>query len=161
MTGSQKSEQINDLVQAILADVPEVLGIYLFGSRSSGTQHAGSDIDIAILTQPTFVETKIWELSQKLASRVSTDIDIVDLKQASAVMRMQIISEGQRLYCSDENACAVFEDFVFSDYARLNEERAAILEDIRERSSVYGWRPYTLVAFITLYRGDSNASCRE
>ena len=138
MTNSHEPEQLNDLVETILANVPAVLAIYLFGSRSTGTQQADSDIDLAILTQTGLAETKTWELTQRLASRTSTDIDIVDMKQASTVMRMQIISQGQRLFCSDENACAVFEDFVFSDYARLNEERAAILEDVCQRGSVYG-----------------------
>ncbi len=53
-------------------------------------------------------------------------------------MRMQVISKGQRIYCSNEQSCEMFEDFVFSDYARLNEERAGILEDIGQRGAVYG-----------------------
>jgi hypothetical protein len=46
---------------------------------------------------------------------------------------MQIVEGGKRLYCRDQTACDAFEDFVFLDFARLNEERAGILEDIKWR----------------------------
>ena len=115
-----------------------VLGIYLFGSWSLGSQHEDSDIDLALLSKHKLPETKIWALAQTLAAKYSRDVDLVDLHQASTVMRMQVISKGQRIYCSNERSCETFEDFVFSDYARLNEERAGILEDIGQRGAVYG-----------------------
>ena len=133
-----QSNQYHDLVQAICTEMPEVLAIYLFGSRISGLQHAGSDIDLAILPKQKLSETEIWLLAQALAAKYSRDVDLVDLRQASTVMRMQVISKGQRLYCADEQSCEVFEDFVFSDYAHLNEERAGILQDIAQRGAVYG-----------------------
>ncbi len=77
-------------------------------------------------------------MAQTLAAKYSRDVDLIDLNQASTVMRMQVISKGQRIYCSNEQSCEMFEDFVFSDYARLNEERAGILEDIGQRGAVYG-----------------------
>ena len=115
-----------------------VLGIYLFGSRSLGSQHADSDIDLALLSKHKLPETTTWALAQTLAVKYSRDVDLIDLHQASTVMRMQVISKGQRIYCSKEQSCERFEDFVFSDYARLNEERAGILEDIGQRGAVYG-----------------------
>lgn len=127
-----------DPVQIIRSTLPDVQTIYLFGSQSTGEQHADSDIDIAILLEHTLPETAIWELSQKLAHQYSRNVDLIDLRSASTVMRMQIISKGRRLFCANRTTCEMFEDFVFSDYARLNEERAGILEDIRQRGSVYG-----------------------
>lgn len=131
-------QQYHDLVQVICRNMPEVIAIYLFGSQSSGTQHAGSDIDLAILATRQLPDTEVWNLAQILASKLSRDVDLVDLKQASTVLRMQVISKGQRLHCSDEQSCEMFEDFVFSDYARLNEERSGILESIEKRGTVYG-----------------------
>jgi len=138
MKNNHQSDQHHDLVQTICTEMPEVLAIYLFGSRISGLQHAGSDIDLAILPKQKLSETKIWVLAQALAAKYSRDVDLVDLKQASTVMRIQVISKGERLYCADEQSCEMFEDFVFSDYAHLNEERAGILEDIALRGTVYG-----------------------
>ena len=103
-----------------------------------GSQHADSDIDLALLSKQKLPEIKTWALAQTLAAKYSRDVDLIDLNQASTVMRMQVISKGQRIYCSNEQSCEMFEDFVFSDYARLNEERAGILEDIGQRGAVYG-----------------------
>ena len=128
----------HDIVQMICTAMPEVLAIYLFGSHSLGLQHADSDIDLAILPQQKLSEIDVWALAQSLAAKYSRDVDLIDLKQASTVMRMQVISKGERLYCSDEQSCEVFEDFVFSNYAHFNEERAGILKDICQRGTVYG-----------------------
>jgi hypothetical protein len=53
-------------------------------------------------------------------------------------MRAQIVANGERLFCRDLRRCEQFEGWVFSDYARLNEERRGILEDIRQRGTVCG-----------------------
>lgn len=128
----------DDIVRIILANLQNVQAIYLFGSESMGEQHAQSDIDLAILSNTRLPETRLWELAQMLASKMSREVDVIDLKQASTVMRLQIISTGQCLFCLNEKLCTAFEDFVYSDYARLNEERASILQDIHHRGSVYG-----------------------
>ncbi|WP_456378232.1 type VII toxin-antitoxin system MntA family adenylyltransferase antitoxin [Thiolapillus sp.] len=119
-------DQHHDLVRLIRNNVPDLIGIYLFGSQASRTQHAGRNIDIAILPKQELPATERWHLAQKVAAKPSQEVGLVDLKQASTVMRMQVISKGQRLYCADKPTCEAFEDFVFSDYAKLNEERACI-----------------------------------
>ena len=126
------------MVRMIRANLQNVDAIYLFGSESAGEQHAHSDIDLAVMSNATLLPMRLWEVSQELASRAARDVDLVDLREASTVMRMQVISTGERLFCANEQRCEVFEDFVFSAYARLNEERAAILQDIRGRGSIYG-----------------------
>lgn len=66
------------------------------------------------------------------------DVDFVDLRAASTVMRMQIVSTGTVLFESDRAVRQAFEVHTYSAYALLNEERAGILEDIHERGRVYG-----------------------
>jgi uncharacterized protein len=41
------------------------------------------------------------------------------------------------LYCADDDKKAQFEMKVFKEYAKLNEERAEILERIRKSGAVY------------------------
>jgi predicted nucleotidyltransferase len=131
-------DRYRKMIQLILKNEPDTVGIYLFGSQASGIQHPESDIDLAILPKQKIPQTRIWHLAQTLARHFSQDVDLVDLQQASTVMRMQVISKGQRLYCANNQFCEIFEDFVFSDYARLNEERADILRSIEQRGTVYG-----------------------
>jgi hypothetical protein len=68
-----------------------------------------------------------WNLAQDLANLLKREVDLVDLRKASTVMRMQVISLGQYLYESNRQERDRFEDYVFSSYARLNEERKEIM----------------------------------
>jgi len=65
------------------------------------------------------------------------DVDLVDLRSASTVMRFQVVSTGRRLLCLDQEAVALFEMYALADYCRLNEERRAILDDVRRLGRVY------------------------
>ena len=53
-------------------------------------------------------------------------------------MRMQVIAHGRPLAGFDNAAQARFEDYTYSSYARLNEERRAILEQVRREGTIHG-----------------------
>jgi len=129
---------VQQCVQYIVKTLPEILAVYVFGSVSSGQMHVNSDLDLAVYTKSGLDRVDLWHASQKLASIVGRDVDLVDLNTATSVMRMQVVSRGERLFCMNEMLCEQFEDMIFSDYARLNEERSGILADIRQRGAVYG-----------------------
>ncbi|MDQ6952477.1 MAG: nucleotidyltransferase domain-containing protein [Mariprofundaceae bacterium] len=127
-----------ELAKRIQSEVPSVLGVYLFGSVAKGVSNASSDIDLALLASDSLSVLEVWLLAQRLAQDIGVDVDLIDLRSANAVMRMQVIAKGRRLLCVDEPICEQFEDFVYADFARLNEERAAILMDVQSRGTVYG-----------------------
>lgn len=129
---------IETFIPEILDRLPDIQAIYLFGSRATGDAIPGSDLDLAFLSGSTIDEIKVWKTEQHLATLAVNDVDLIDLRNASTVMRMQVIARGHRVYCKEERQCDEFEDFIFSDYARLNEERAAILSDIAQRGTVHG-----------------------
>ena len=56
---------------------------------------------------------------------------LVDLRAASTVLRMQVVANSRLLFDRDPAARERFEDYVFASYARLNEERRAIVESAR------------------------------
>jgi hypothetical protein len=70
-----------------------------------------------------------------LATRLHRDVDLIDLRAASTVMRMQVLSIGTCLATFDDLARRTFEMYTYADYARLNEERRDILKGITAR----GW----------------------
>ena len=111
--------QYNEIIKTIRKNLPDTVGIYLFGSEASGNQHLGSNINLAIPPKHELSETQVWNLAQVLAASLFREVDLLDLKQASTVMRMQVISTEKRLYCSDMETCETFEDFIYSDYAGL------------------------------------------
>ncbi|MEQ1881874.1 MAG: nucleotidyltransferase domain-containing protein [Burkholderiales bacterium] len=118
--------------------LPGLIAVYRFGSIASGTARPDSDMDLAILCdQPLNIATRI-DLVGQLAVLFGGPVDLIDLSLVSTVMRAQIVTTGERLYCADARKCDTFEDFVFSSYAGLNEEGREILRDIKLRESVYG-----------------------
>lgn len=126
------------LAETVRDRLPGVLAVYVFGSVAAGNAGHESDLDLAVLAAGPLPAVQLWETAQQLSEQTACSIDLVDLRTASAVMRMEVIGHGRRLLCDDAESAEAFEDFVFADHARLNEERAAILEDIRERGHIYG-----------------------
>lgn len=130
---------IQDEVVALLGKkVPQLQAVYLFGSAERGDARTDSDIDLAVLAAAALPAQRRFDIAQELAVAFSRDVDLVDLRAANTVMRATIVSAGRRIYCADPRACADFENIALSAYARLNEERRGILNDIRERGQVHG-----------------------
>ncbi len=126
------------IIELLRRDLSDLVAIYRFGSSITSHERPDSDIDLAILPSCPLDTVRVWELAQVVAQALSKDVDLVDLLSASTVMRAQIISTGKRLYCSNRAECESFEDYTYSAYARLNEERKGILQDIKQRGTVYG-----------------------
>ncbi|MBI3541109.1 MAG: nucleotidyltransferase domain-containing protein, partial [Deltaproteobacteria bacterium] len=95
------------------------------------------DLDLGILCDRPLSALDRWNLQEELAKCLKRDIDLVDLRSASLVMKMQVITNGKRLYCKSVSLCEAFETYVYSAYCRFQEERKGILEDIEKRGSVY------------------------
>ena len=128
----------HELIEHIRKSVPSLIALYRFGSQAKGTARPDSDIDLAILARDPIPNIRRFELAQELAAQLHLDVDLVDLRTASTVMRMQVLSTGTCLDAPDEPAHREFEMYAYSDYARLNEERREIVKGITERGVVYG-----------------------
>ncbi|MEK7703062.1 MAG: nucleotidyltransferase domain-containing protein [Nitrospirota bacterium] len=128
----------NDIVFHLMSFFPDALAIYQFGSVGMGNEHKESDLDLAVLSSQRLDPLIRWEAAQKMATIVGRDVDLIDLLSVSTVMRLQVITQGKCLYCRDKNQLGRFENNVFSAYARLNEERRGIMQDIQQKGSVYG-----------------------
>lgn len=133
-----KEVQKKRIVSFLTERIPDLIAIYLFGSSVQGTPGLESDIDLAILPVQPLNPLERWNLAQDLANLLKREVDLVDLRKASTVMRMQVISSGQYLYESNRQERDRFEDYVFSSYARLNEERKEIIKKVQERGTIYG-----------------------
>jgi uncharacterized protein len=127
-----------EIISILRNRLPGLVALYRFGSVANGTARPDSDLDLAILCdRPLDVATRM-DLVGQLAIPFGGPVDLIDLSTVSTVMRAQIVTTGERLFCVDARKCDTFEDFVLSSYARLNEERREILRDIKLRESVYG-----------------------
>lgn len=130
---------VQDVVAEIVpAAVPGVIAVYQFGSTVDGTEHAQSDLDLALLASSPLPNLDRWALQEDLAAELRRDVDLVDLRAASTVMQAQVLDRGTVLFEGDRTARQQFEMHVCSAYALLNEERAGILNDVQARGRVYG-----------------------
>jgi uncharacterized protein len=129
---------LDKIVELIQAAIPSTIAVYVFGSFATDTATPESDADIAVLAAMPLTSASRWELAQALASALGRDVDLVDLRQASAVLRAQVLGAGQLVLETDRAQRQQFETVTLSAYARLNEERRGIIDDIVARGSVYG-----------------------
>lgn len=125
------------LIQALQMHVPNLLGIYAFGSRVHGTARPDSDLDLAVLVAGYADPLRLFELASDLADIAGCEVDLLDLRAASTVMQYQIMTTGERWWARDAQA-ALFEAAVLSEKTALDTARAALLRDIQNRGAVYG-----------------------
>jgi predicted nucleotidyltransferase len=126
------------LVATVSDRVPGLAVVYLFGSQAREDAGPGSDIDLAVLTLGNLDPMDRWKLQEDLAAQAHQNVDLVDLRRASTVLRVQVLRDGRLLADLQPSVRATFEATALSAYARLNEERREILNDIAARGSVYG-----------------------
>jgi len=62
---------------------------------------------------------------------------LINLDTVSTVLQAQVVSKGEIVYEQDKLRRQEFFILVLKKYARLNEERAPILDRIKERGSIY------------------------
>lgn len=132
------SEEDIKTIKDILIEKINPYLIYLFGSSVNGSLREDSDIDIAFLSDGEYSDYEIFMIAQELADIMKREVDLINLKKASTVFKAQVVGKGKTIYCKDDNRRMYFEMYAFKDYAILNEERAEILEGIKNRGNVYG-----------------------
>ncbi|ADK14064.1 MULTISPECIES: type VII toxin-antitoxin system MntA family adenylyltransferase antitoxin [Clostridium] len=129
-------DKVNKIIQFLTGNIEPYL-IYLFGTSVNGIFREDSDIDIAFISDSNTTDYEIFMLAQKLANILKRDVDLINLKKASTVFRIQVIAKGEKIYCSDNKRRAYFEMYAFKDYATLNEEREIVLKNIKKRGKIY------------------------
>lgn len=134
MTPSASEARIVEVLRDALPDLQLAM---LFGSRASGEARGSSDHDVAVLTPRPLNALRRFELAEVVAEAIGTDVDLVDLRAADTVLRSQVVTTGRVLDQVGGDDVETFLDFVYADYARLNEERGGILRDVRERGRVH------------------------
>jgi uncharacterized protein len=142
---SLKAQQIAEACHLAFSELGvSVQAVYLHGSWGTGYERADSDIDLALLCQsPIDLKRRVHieeALRRQMAVNVDIDmveIDMADLRRTDTVFAAHVVVEGRRLLVVDRPATEQFEMLALAKYARLNEERAGILADIRARGTVY------------------------
>lgn len=124
-------------VEIIRNRFQDVQFIYVFGSFANESIHPGSDIDLAFFSPVPSEDFYVWETEQAIASIYNKDVDLVDISKAGDVLKMEIISKGEILYCISENERGFFESRIVEDYMDYKEWIRPIEEEIVKSGSVF------------------------
>lgn len=112
-----------ELIAVLRQQLPDLLAVYLFGSRARDEARPDSDLDLAVLVEGKLEPMAAWDLAQTLAGLTGYDVDLVDLRSASTVMQYQIITTGTRLWHQGIQA-ALYECFILREKMDLDIGRA-------------------------------------
>ena len=126
-----KDEDKELIIDSIKDSIPELQALYLFGSQNDGTATSKSDVDVAYLSKGALSSLERWDVSQKLASLLSLDVDLVELSTTNTIFRYQILSTAERIY-GEGYEVENFETLAYSFYLRFQEERKPIVDAICE-----------------------------
>ena len=126
------------IIEFLQKHLTGVYTVYLYGSYANGAATSESDVDLAFLSEEQITNVAKWKVQEKLAAELNKDVDLVNLKDASVVLRKEIVEKGKLLYSSDQYKTETFEMTTLSMYMDLNETRKDILNDYKEK---YGRDP--------------------
>lgn len=125
------------IIDLIKAQMPELLAIYAFGSRVTGTASPESDLDLAVFVPGQADPEQLWKLSGELADLAGCPVDLLDFRAASSVLQERILRTGERWFALNSQVDA-YEAAVLNDKLELDAARAALINDIQREGRVYG-----------------------
>ncbi len=130
------NETIRVIIEKLCEKFNGLIAVYLHGSIAKKKGRPGSDLDLALL----FVHDKrpsakeIFIMRPELEEIAVRTVDLSILSTENSVFAKEVISNGVRVFCSDDGACEQFEMYVYSFYGKLNDERRQILESYQSDS---------------------------
>ena len=117
------------LVEAVLRLVPDVDGIYVFGSVARGRTHFGSDVDVALLLPPSrkLSPDELLSTMAELESLTHRTVDLSELNIGTQLVHAkEVVTTGTCLFARSRGRIRAFEMQVLSQYARYVEDRAPV-----------------------------------
>jgi len=128
-------QTIEALAPGLLKElVPELKLAYLYGSQANGTATSESDVDLAFLSRLPIPSIQRFDIAQELTERFNSNVDLVDLREAGALLKTEIIMKGRQLVGTkldaDYFAMHVLRDYQDYKY-HVADIEAQILQDIR------------------------------
>ncbi|MBW2011577.1 MAG: nucleotidyltransferase domain-containing protein [Deltaproteobacteria bacterium] len=122
---SKKRIIINHLKQ-----LPGLMAVFVHGSVAKGTEHPGSDLDLALLFHHDYsVSTlQLLMISGELESLLGRPVHIGLLSMDNVVFAREVIESGRLIYSKDQIYCDTFIMYALSFYADLNRQRKSVLD---------------------------------
>lgn len=138
MTPAQREQVVTAARDAVLAALPHAWAIYVYGSIARGDEWPGSDLDLAVLLPPGERITDKLALISEISMRVGREVDLIDLRAVSDVLRREVLADGRVLHVSHRDHVLLWEASAMTRYGYHREEIREILDDFRRTGIGYG-----------------------
>jgi len=109
-----------------------IQGIWLYGSHARGEARPDSDIDLGILCDSPLDPVSLFDASSRLAARLGTAVDLVDLRRVSGLLRVEATHYGRPLVPPTTEA-NLFTTHALADYAAFGPRRRAATKAFEEK----------------------------
>lgn len=107
--------------------------IYLFGSVLTNRFNSESDIDIAIFSSKSIDKKSLAKTKLELINQLNSEIDLVDLKDCSIVLKKEIIYKGKSIYASSKE---LKENFEYTSVVIYGQYQDDIKDIIKKRGKI-------------------------
>jgi predicted nucleotidyltransferase len=118
---------------------PDVIAVYLFGSRATGRARAESDVDVAVLlNEEDSVERfeRRLQLMVEVSEVCGREADVIVLNDAPPILQNQVLKHGRLLYERDRRSRVEFEVLsrkIYFDYKPvLDRQTRELFREIKE-----------------------------
>jgi len=108
-------------ISLIFSRDDKIIAGYLFGSLAKGDFHQKSDIDLAIMIDPSRIRD--FSLDERLSLEVdltlfleTENFDLVVINRAPLVLQFRIISGGKVIYKKDDDLYTSVEEIIMERY---------------------------------------------
>jgi predicted nucleotidyltransferase len=110
--------EIERCARGIAEQFSAVVAVYIFGSVCTNKCGPLSDIDIAVLVDPSVdTDAVCGDFQDELCRRLKTDrIDLVSLVKAPSGLAYRVIKDGHSIYCCDKKHVESFESLTVMKY---------------------------------------------
>jgi len=116
-------------VIAAVRSMPGVRLAVLFGSFARDRARPDSDVDIAVMLEPSVTSEGELALQEAIAKSTGRDVDLVRLESADVILRNRIAREGVLLFEAAPGNFARFQAGAALEYLEME----PLLIDARER----------------------------
>jgi len=122
-------DELTRCLRSVAEGDPDVRALYVFGSRTDGTERPDSDLDVGVLYVSRQPIEKTVRLEEALYQATGERVDLLDAARASALLALAVV-RGDRVFTRDEVEADLFDLYVLrraGDLLPFERARCAML----------------------------------